>query len=87
MAFFDSLNLSTDMDNSIQNANDCNFISVQALRNFLTQIKYNLKNKDIPILLCMKGIEMETGYTPTQIVKDILGENQKCAVWIDPWTC
>lgn len=81
----DSLNLSTDMDNSIQNANLLVIsISVQDLRNFLTQIKYNLKNKDIPILLCMKGIEMETGYTPTQIVKDILGEHQKCAVWIGP---
>lgn len=53
LALSDSLNLSTDMDNSIQKFNLLVIsISVQALRNFLTQIKYNLKNKDIPILLC-----------------------------------
>lgn len=32
----------------------------------------------------MKGIEIKTGFTPTKIVKDILGESYSCGAWIGP---
>ncbi len=36
------------------------------------------------LLFVMKGIEIKTGFTPTKIVKDILGENYSCGAWIGP---
>ncbi len=53
----------------------------QNLRSLLAEIKEDMKGKGI--ILCMKGIEIETGKRLTQVVADILPEN-KCAVWVGP---
>ncbi len=50
----------------------------------LNENKALFREKNIPIILCMKGIEIKTGFTPTKIVKDILGENYSCGAWIGP---
>ena len=59
-------------------------VGTQGLRDLLNDNKALFKEKNIPIILCMKGIEIKTGFTPTKIVKDILGENYSCGAWIGP---
>ncbi|WP_459541388.1 NAD(P)H-dependent glycerol-3-phosphate dehydrogenase [Parvimonas micra] len=59
-------------------------VGTQGLRDLLNENKALFKEKNIPIILCMKGIEIKTGFTPTKIVKDILGENYSCGAWIGP---
>ncbi len=59
-------------------------VGTQGLRDLLNENKSLFKEKNIPIILCMKGIEIKTGFTPTKIVKDILGENYSCGAWIGP---
>ena len=79
-----SITLTTDI-NDVFNK-DLIIISVgtQSLRELLNENKDNFKEKNIPIILCMKGIEIKTGFTPTKIVKDILGESYSCGAWIGP---
>lgn len=79
-----SITLTTDI-NDVFNK-DLIIISVgtQSLRELLNENKENFKQKNIPIILCMKGIEIKTGFTPTKIVKDILGESYSCGAWIGP---
>lgn len=80
----ESITLTTDI-NDVFNK-DLIIISVgtQSLRELLNENKENFKEKNIPIILCMKGIEIKTGFTPTKIVKDILGESYSCGAWIGP---
>jgi len=79
-----SITLTTDI-NDVFNK-DLIIISVgtQSLRELLNENKENFKEKNIPIILCMKGIEIKTGFTPTKIVKDVLGESYSCGAWIGP---
>lgn len=58
-------------------------ISAQNLRSFLEEIKSKFL-KDKTFILCMKGIEENTGKRLSQIVKECLGEEVKVAVWIGP---
>ncbi len=61
-------------------------ISAQSLRTFLEnlnlQFQKEIKNKTF--ILCMKGIEENTGKRLSQIVKECLGESTNVAVWIGP---
>ena len=59
-------------------------VGTQGLRDLLNENRVLFKETNIPIILCMKGIEIKTGFTPTKIVKDILGENYSCGAWIGP---
>lgn len=59
-------------------------ISSQSLRLFLENIK-NLNNINNKIfVLCMKGIEENTGKRLSEVVKEILGKNTKIATWVGP---
>jgi len=42
------------------------------------------KIKDKTIVLCMKGIEIETGRRLTQVMDDIIDHSNKVAVWLGP---
>ncbi len=58
-------------------------ISSQFLRSFLENIKnLNLNNKIF--VLCMKGIEENTGKRLSEVVQEILGKSTKIAVWVGP---
>lgn len=80
----DSINLSVNLKESLSYI-DALVISVgvQNLRNLLEEIKEKI-NLNIPIILCMKGIEVSTGKLPTEIVEDVLGKDKKVLVWIGP---
>lgn len=78
----ESINLSSDL-NSAKNS-DIIIISVpsQSLRSVCKQLnEIDVVNKII--VLCMKGIEIETGKRLTEIVEEELPDN-KVAVWIGP---
>ncbi len=58
-------------------------IASQSLRSLLSLLaEYNVKDKII--ILCMKGIEIESGMRLSEIVKEMLGEEVKVAVWLGP---
>jgi len=57
-------------------------IDSQGLRKLLRQNAEILRGK--VLVLCMKGLEIETGKRLTEIVADELGASQPVAVWIGP---
>lgn len=57
-------------------------IDSQGLRAMLQQNALVLRGK--PLVLCMKGLEINTGKRLTEIVADELGAEQPVAVWIGP---
>ena len=58
-------------------------INAQALSTLAHQLAaFNIQNKTI--LLCMKGIEIETGRRLTQIIADTLHPSNIPAVWLGP---
>jgi glycerol-3-phosphate dehydrogenase (NAD(P)+) len=59
-------------------------ISAQQLRNFAQQLKSIAEIKDKTFVLCMKGLESESGKRLSQVVKEELGSSTKVSVWIGP---
>ena len=79
----ESVKLVTDLKNI--NDSDVIVISInsQGLRNLMNELaSYNLKNKIF--VLCMKGIEIETGKRLSEIVTENTNESNKVAVWLGP---
>lgn len=79
----DSIDLTTDILNA--NNNDVIVISInsQNLRSVCYQLKeIGLQNKKI--VLCMKGIEITTGKRLSEVVEEIVEQNNDVAVWIGP---
>jgi len=57
----------------------------QSLRGLLGEIRETETDlKDKTFILCMKGIEIETGKRLTEVVEEVLGENLNLAVWVGP---
>ena len=59
-------------------------INSQSLRNFLIEAKKICNFSDKIIVLCMKGIEEDTGKRLSEVVHECLGKKQKVAVWVGP---
>ncbi|MDO5564583.1 MAG: 2-dehydropantoate 2-reductase N-terminal domain-containing protein [Eubacteriales bacterium] len=58
-------------------------ISSQNLQNLMNELSaINLSDKTI--ILCMKGIEIQTGKRLSQIASDTLNKSNKVAVWLGP---
>lgn len=58
-------------------------ISAQGLRSFMQRVtKYNLSNKKI--ILCMKGIEIDTGKRLSEVVIESGVSSDNVAVWVGP---
>ncbi|HNW85476.1 MAG TPA: NAD(P)H-dependent glycerol-3-phosphate dehydrogenase [Candidatus Limiplasma sp.] len=57
-------------------------IDSQGLRRMLTQNAQAFRG--VPLVLCMKGLEIGTGKRLTEVVADVLGPEQPVAVWIGP---
>lgn len=58
-------------------------ISSQTLYQVASQLA-DLEIKDKTIVLCMKGIEIESGRRLTQIINDTVDHSNKVAVWLGP---
>lgn len=80
----DELELSTDLENSVNRA-EIIVISInsQGLRGLMQEITaLNVKNK--AFVLCMKGIEVSTGKRLTEIAAEYLDPSCSVAVWLGP---
>ncbi len=87
----DEISITDDLTEAI-NASDYIVVSIpsQLFRGFLKELKENKDlNKDDLLskktfILCMKGIESETGKRLTQVFYEEMGINSKVAVWVGP---
>ncbi len=79
----ESIKFSFDLDESVQSS-DVTVISVgaQNLRSLLKSMGEYKKDK--VIVLCMKGIECETGKRLTEVAVEEGVDKQKVAVWVGP---
>ena len=81
----DSVALSTDLNESIRPETEVVIISVgaQNLRGLMEELTaHDLRGKTV--VLCMKGLEAETGKRLTEVVKEYLDPSTKVAVWVGP---
>ena len=59
-------------------------ISAQSLRSFMAEVVNTADVKDKIFVLCMKGIEVETGKRLSEVLKDSGISGDKIAVWVGP---
>ena len=80
----DSVKLSTNLRESVEGC-DILIISIgaQNLRGFMGEIA-PLGLKDKIVVLCMKGLEAETGKRLSEIATEALDPSMKIAVWVGP---
>lgn len=78
------INLTSDLKFAVENSDTIIIsISAQALRSFMARI-VELDVKDKKFVLCMKGIEVETGKRLSEVVIESGIDNDNVAVWVGP---
>ncbi len=80
----EKINLTSDLEFAINNS-DVIIISIssQGLREFMKKITtYDVKNKIF--VLCMKGVELDTGKRLSEILEESGIDANKIAVWVGP---
>lgn len=83
LTLHESIRLSTDLSEAIRRA-ELAVISVpsQSLRSVAKEMKSVGYRSDV--VLCMKGLEIETGKRLTEVAAEELDERSRVAVWIGP---
>lgn len=79
-----NVTLTSDLQSAVNNS-ELIVVSVlsQSLRSVLTElVKY--KSKNVPVLLCMKGLEENTGKRLSQIAVECGIDKNSVAVWLGP---
>lgn len=78
------ITLTDDLEYSVTNSETIIIsISAQGLRSFMSQInQYDVKNKIF--VLCMKGIEVDTGKRLSEVMIECGIDANKVAVWVGP---
>ncbi|MGN0159155.1 MAG: NAD(P)H-dependent glycerol-3-phosphate dehydrogenase [Brotaphodocola sp.] len=82
-----SLSDTVELTNSYDACKDADIIVISVSSQTLHDVADTLAAMDIrdkTIVLCMKGIEIETGRRLTQIVNDAMDCSNKVAVWLGP---
>ncbi len=85
LTYPESIEVSSDLEHAVERAEVIVIsISSQHLRSYMKDIaKYPLENKTI--VLCMKGVEVDTGCRLTQVVSSFVDESKTpIAVWVGP---
>lgn len=84
LSFDDKVLITDDLQKAIDSS-ELIVISIgaQSLRNFLENLPDD-KIKSKKIVLCMKGIEVSSGKRLTEVTHEILGNDQKVAIWVGP---
>ena len=80
-----SIEVTSDLEHAVEHGEVIVIsISSQYLRSYMADIaKYPLENKTI--VLCMKGVEVDTGCRLTQVVADFIDKSKtSVAVWVGP---
>lgn len=79
----DTINLTSNIKEALNKDIIIISINSQNLRSVCHELKeIGLQNKTI--VLCMKGIEIETGKRLSEVVEEIVEQNNDVAVWIGP---
>lgn len=79
----ESIKLTNDLYKALENDVIIISINSQGLRSLMKEIvDLNAKNKIY--VLCMKGIEIDTGKRLSEVVKEFIDVNSNVAVWIGP---
>lgn len=79
----DSMKLSSTLEKVLEADIIVISINSQGLRALMQELSpYNLKDKTF--ILCMKGIEIETGKRLSVVVRENMDKSNKIAVWIGP---
>lgn len=84
LTFRDSICVTDNLDEAVDDAEAIIIsISSQSLRSFMSTLaqKNTMKNKTV--VLCMKGIETDTGKRLSEVVEEFLPE-AKVAIWVGP---
>jgi glycerol-3-phosphate dehydrogenase (NAD(P)+) len=79
----DTISLTTEIEDTKDKDVVIISINSQNLRSVCKQLK-EISLKDKKIVLCMKGIEIETGKRLSEIVEEIVDPSNKVLVWIGP---
>lgn len=85
LTYPDSIEVTSDLEHAVNHAEVIVIsISSQYLRSYMSDIaKYPLENK--AIVLCMKGVEVDTGCRLSKVVTDFVDEQKTpIAVWVGP---
>lgn len=83
LTFDESIKLTTNLDEAVESDIIIISINSQGLRGFMKELApYSIKNKTF--VLCMKGIEIETGMRLSEIATEALDSSNSVAVWIGP---
>ena len=79
-----NITLTSDLKYAVESADVIIIaISSQGLRSFMKKITaYNVKDK--PFVLCMKGIEVDTGKRLSEVLEECGIESDTIAVWVGP---
>lgn len=79
----ESILITSEIEEAVKNDTVVISVPSQAVRGLMEQLKqYGSEKKDF--ILCMKGIEIETGMRLSEIVREKTSENTRIAVWIGP---
>lgn len=80
----ENVNLTSDLKQAVED-NEVIAISIncQQLRSLAAKIK-ELDYMEKTFLLCMKGMEDNTGKTLTAVMEEVLGEDINVAIWVGP---
>ncbi len=85
LTFRESITITDDLASAVSSADVLIIsISAQALRSFLPRLAELEGIEEKKFVLCMKGIEVNTGKRLTEIVEELLPEKTKVAVWVGP---
>lgn len=81
----ESVRLTDDLEEAVRSAEIILIsISAQQLRSFLKTVSKLPDLKDKTFVLCMKGLEADTGKRLTQIFKEEMGSAAHVGVWLGP---
>lgn len=86
LSFPESISVTDDLKNCLESSDILVVsISAQALRDLAESItSCGVDLRDKIFVLCMKGIEENTGKRLSEVVKECLGESTQVAVWVGP---
>ena len=83
VTFDDGIALTTDIRDALAADTVCISIGSQQLRGLMAQIaSFGVSGRTF--VLCMKGIEIDTGLRLSQIAEEAVGEGNEVAVWLGP---
>lgn len=83
VTFGEGVEFTSDLSRALEAELICVSVASQALRGVMAQVR-SLKPEGKTFVLCMKGIEVESGLRLSQIAQEAVGGSNDVAVWLGP---